>query len=102
MEKQIIRFIGVLVQCNDLDSRDEYIIEVSLNERLFESGMEIKKEQAIEKAAMKHDIVSMTGNAFSFEELNKSGLVIQKTIILENLSDTTEAAQETINESYIG
>lgn len=98
--KTVNTFIGHVVHCHDLDSGDEFNVEVLINSKLSTS----EQEQQAEKAAEKNDLVTLSGNSFEFEYLRPSGRVIQKTttVIREELQPLHPNAAKLLNKISMG
>lgn len=80
-------FAGHIVNCKDLDSGDQFNVEVLINEAMGDKII----ETAI-GAASKSQLVAMSGNAFEYEYLQPSGKVVEQIITKESevISETNE------------
>ena len=87
-------FTGYIVQCEDLDSKDVFNVEVLINDKLQGERL----NAAIEEGAKKSDLVSISGNSFEFELLCRSGRSVKKTITREETGKYTEQATNLLGE----
>lgn len=98
IHKKEFLYIGWIVRCVDIDSSDEYCIEVFIRNDIDGD----KLQQAAVIAAKENELVSMSSNHFEFEVEMKSGRFLKKTIIREQTGDYTPEAQEALNNHKFG
>ena len=93
-------FAGQIVTCTDLDSRDQFNIEVLIN---VECPID-KLDEACERAAKKHELVLLSGNSFEFEHVMDSGRRIQTIVTTERteLVPRSKDAEDALNEMSHG
>jgi len=87
-------FIGYIVQCEDLDSKDVFNVEVLINDKLQGA----KLNAAIAEGAKKSHLVTLSGNSFEFELVCRSGRSVKKTITREETGKYTEQASNLLAE----
>lgn len=89
-------FIEYIVNCVDLDSKDEFNTTVLINE--LETD-ERRRERIAEDAASKCDLVQMSGNTLEFTLEGPTGRVVKQTKVVtqEELSPRSPEAEEELN-----
>lgn len=87
-------YAGHIIHCHDVDSGDEFNIEVGIREGLSDDDI----HAACINAAKKNELVSLSGNFFEFEYIQPSGRRTQYTYIKEELSPINKESEEILKQ----